>query len=92
VVAVEKTTFAVSDASRAIQSMVLAAWADGVASNWVGFGGLTEVNAVLGIPATLDVLAILPFGYPVRPIGRGVKQRKALRAVAHRERYGQPLA
>ena len=92
VVAVEKATFAVSDASRAIQSMVLAAWADGVASNWVGFGGLAEVNAVLGIPATLDVLAILPFGYPVRPVGRGVKQRKALRAVAHRERYGQPLA
>ena len=92
VVAVEKTTFAVSDASRAIQSMVLAAWAEGVGSNWVGFGGLAEVNAVLSIPATLDVLAILPFGYPVRPVGRGMKARKALGAVAHRERYGQPFA
>ena len=91
VVAVDKTRFAVSDASRAIQSMLLTAWADGVASNWVGFGGLEEVKPLLNIPAELDVLAILPFGYPVGVVGRGKKQRKPLRAVAHRERYGQPF-
>jgi nitroreductase len=91
VVAVDKTRFAISDASRAIQSMLLTAWSEGVGSNWVGFGGLGEVNALLEIPAKIDVLAILPFGYPVDPIGRGKKQRKPLRAVAHRERYGQPF-
>ena len=92
VVAVRPSKFAVSDASRAIQSMMLAAWAEGVASNWVGFtGGLTAVNAILGIPETLDVVAILPFGYPTRPLGKGKKQRKPLAQVAHRERYGQPL-
>jgi nitroreductase len=90
VVAVEKSRFAVSDASRAIQSMLLAAWADGVGSNWVGFvGGLEKVKALLKIPAKLDVLAILPFGYPVGVVGRGKKERKPLGAVAHRERYGQ---
>lgn len=92
VVAVERTRFAVSDASRAIQSMLLTAWADGVGSNWVGFGGLGEVKTLLEIPAELDVLAILPFGYPVGVVGRGKKQRKPLGAVAHRERYGQPFA
>ena len=92
VIAVDKTQFAVSDASRAIQSMLLAAWADGVASNWVGFvGGLDAVTARLKIPAKLDVLAILPFGYPVGVVGRGKKQRKPLGAVAHRERFGQPF-
>jgi len=91
VVAVDATRFAISDASRAIQSMLLTAWSEGVGSNWVGFGGLGEVNALLEIPAKIDVLAILPFGYPVDPIGRGKKQRKPLRAVAHRERYGQPF-
>ena len=91
VVAVEKTGFAVSDASRAVQSMLLTAWADGVGSNWVGFSGLEEVKALLKIPAKLDVLAILPFGYPVGVVGRGKKQRKSLGAVAHRERYGQPF-
>ena len=90
VVAVDKTRFAVSDASRAIQSMMLTAWAEGVGSNWVGFGGLDKVKALLDIPARLEVLAILPFGYPVRDLGRGKKQRKDLREGAHLERFGRP--
>jgi nitroreductase len=91
VVATDKTRFAVSDASRAIQSMLLTAWADGVGSNWVGFGGLDQVKALLDIPTALEVLAVLPFGYPARAVGRGKKQRKALRELAHRERYGRPF-
>jgi nitroreductase len=91
VIATDKSGYAVSDASRAIQSMLLAAWSEGVGSNWVGFGGLGKVNALLGIPSALEVLAILPFGYPADRIGRGRKNRKALRTIAHRERYGQPF-
>ena len=91
VIAVERTGYAVSDASRAIHSMLLVAWSEGVGSNWVGFNNLEKVNAVLEIPAGLDVLAILPFGYPAGKIGRGKKNRKPLGAVAHRERYGQPF-
>ena len=91
VVATDKSRFAVSDASRAIQSMLLTAWADGVGSNWVGFGGLDKVGALLDIPASLEVFAILPFGYPARAIGKGKKQRKPLREVAHLERYGRPF-
>ncbi len=91
VVAVERTGYAVSDASRAIHSMLLVAWSEGVGSNWVGFGGLEKVNPLLGIPGELDVLAILPFGYPADRIGRGKKNRKPLRAIAHRERYNQPF-
>jgi nitroreductase len=91
VVAVEKTRFAVSDASRAIQSMILTAWSEGVGSNWVGFLGLSEINSLLGIPGDLDVLAILPFGYPTKDIGKGKKQRKPLSEVAHLERFAQPF-
>jgi nitroreductase len=91
VVAIEKTRFAASDASRAIQSMILTAWADGVGSNWVGSQGMSEVKSVLGIPEDLDVLAILPFGYPAKAHGRGKKQRKALAEVAHRGRFGRPF-
>jgi nitroreductase len=89
VVATDRSRFAVSDASRAIQSMLLAAWADGVGSNWVGFGGLESARALLDIPDSLDVLAVLPFGYPARAVGRGKKQRKPLRDVAHLEKYGR---
>ena len=91
VVAIDKTKFAISDASRAIQSMILTAWSDGIGSNWVGFLGFSEVKPLLGIPDNLDVLAIVPFGYPARPVGKGRKQRKPLSEVAHRERFGRPF-
>ena len=91
VVAIEKTRYAVSDATRAIQSMILTAWSEGVGSNWVGFLGLTEVKPLLGIPDDLDVLAILPFGFPAQALGRGKKRRKPLSEVAHRERFGHPF-
>jgi nitroreductase len=90
VVAVEKDSrFGVSDASRAAQDMMLTAWAEGVGSNWVGFGGLEAVGSLLGIPAEMDVLVIIPFGYPATPVGRGKKNRKPLAEVVSRERYGQ---
>lgn len=93
VVAIEKDSkFGVSDASRAIQDMMLAAWADGVGSNWVGFGGLEDIKGLLNIPNDLDVLAIIPFGYPAKPGGRGKKQRKPLAEVFSSERYGEPFS
>lgn len=92
VVAMEQSPYAVSDGSRAIQSMVLTAWSEGVGSNWVGFQGLTEIRSLLGIPAEVDVLAIVPFGYPAKTLGKGKKKRKPLAEVAHREHFGQPFA
>jgi len=82
--------FGVSDASRAIQSMILAAWADGVGSNWTGFGGLEAVREHVGLPDRFDVLAVLPFGYPARALGRGKKNRKPLGEVVSAGRYGTP--
>jgi nitroreductase len=91
VVAIEKTIFSVSDASRAIQSMILTAWSEGVGSNWVGFRGLDQVKSLLNISDELEVLAIIPFGYPAQPIGKGKKKRKSISEVAHLERFGQPF-
>jgi nitroreductase len=91
-VAIEKTPYAVSDASRAVQSMMLTAWSEGVGSNWTGFSGLQQVNSLLGIPADLDVLAVLPFGYPTAKLGRGKKNRKPLAEIAFKERFGTPFA
>jgi nitroreductase len=90
-VAVNRTRLAVSDASRAIHAMLLTAWAAGVGGNWVGFGGLDEAGPLLGIPEELDLLAILPLGYPAAAVGRGKKERKPLAEIASRERYGQPF-
>lgn len=91
VVVLDRTQFAVSDGSRAIQSMILTAWSQGIGSNWVGFIGMDQVKPLLNIPAELDVLCILPFGYPVEDIGRGLKNRKPLAEVAYLNRFGQPF-
>lgn len=93
IVTVKKDSrFGVSDGSRAIQSMMLTAWAEGVGSNWVGFRGLNDVKDLLNIPDEFEILAIIPFGYPTADIGRGKKKRKPLGEVVSSERFGQPFS
>jgi len=91
VVAMEPSPYAVSDVSRAIQSMILTAWSEGVGSNWVGYQNLEQTKSLLGIPADVEVMAILPFGYPAKKLGKGRKNRKPFAQVVHRERFGQPF-
>ncbi len=87
----KESVFGVSDTSRAIQSMVLTAWAEGVGSNWVGFDGtLGDVNAELGLPDNLQLVGLVPFGYPVKKLGKGKKNRKPIGEVVHKERFGTP--
>ncbi len=92
IVAYEKESgqYGMSDASRAIQSMILVAWGDRVGSNWTGFGGMEEVRQEFGIPDTYDVLAVIPLGYPKRKV-IGKKKRKPFNEVVSAERFGQPL-
>ena len=93
VVAVDKSSpYGISDASRAIQSMALTAWSEGIGSNWTGWVGMTEVASFLGIPKSIDCVAVVPFGYPAQARTQGKKRRKKLSEVAHRERFGQPFS
>jgi nitroreductase len=87
----KKSPYGVSDCSRAIQSMVMVAWADGVGSNWTGFGGMESVRKKFGLPDSFDVLAVVPFGYPKRALGKGKKKRKPLGEILSLERFGTPL-
>lgn len=85
------SVYGVSDTSRAIQSMILTAWSEGVGSNWVGFDGtLNDVNAEIGLPDNLQLVGVLPFGYPAKKLGKGKKNRKPFGEVVHKERYGTP--
>lgn len=93
IVAVDKATAKADvDAARAIQSMVLTAWAEGVGSNWTGFGGLEGVRQWAKLPETFDVLAVVPFGYPKRKLGYGKKKRKPFADVVSGARYGTLLS
>lgn len=87
----DKGDVGLSDASRAIQSMMLSAWGDGVASNWTGFRRLDNVRQEFGLPEVYEVLAVVPFGYPKRKV-IGRKRRKPIGEVVSAERFGTPLA
>ena len=87
----KKNHLGVSDASRAIQSMMLAAWGEGVGSNWTGFDQLENVRERFGLPDEYSVLAVIPLGYPKRKIGLGKKKRKPFDDVVSAERFGTPL-
>jgi len=93
VVAINSTPPAFSDASRAIQSMALAAWSDGVGSNWVGAPkpgseNFDALKGLLSLPDEWEFAAIVPFGYPAKPVGKGKKNRKPLDEIASSERFG----
>ena len=94
VVAVDSPRFGLSDASRAIQDMMLTAWANGVGSNWVGFPGMLDaIKPVLGIPAGMEIVSVLPFGYPANEaLGKGIKKRKPLDEIVHWETWGNHTA
>jgi nitroreductase len=85
----KQSRFGDSDASRAAQSMILTAWSEGVGSNWVGFHGMDRAAKILGVPEQYSLFAILPFGYPLNPVGKGNKKRKPLSEVASRGRFGE---
>ena len=55
--------WAVIDASIALQNMVIAAWAMGVGSCWIGAFGEKKVRRLLNIPQDWKVVALVTFGY-----------------------------
>jgi nitroreductase len=71
--------------------MVLVAWEEGVGSNWVGYQNIPQVGDILGVPDTVEMVAVIPFGYPAQAIGQGKKARKPFSEVVHGERFGKPF-
>ena len=53
-----------------------------------------KIKALLGIPANLDLITVLPFGYRTDDIGTSGshKNRKALTEIAHDETFGVPFS
>ena len=92
-VVTDDTPRAPLDAGRAIQQMELVAWEAGMGTCFIGIRDAAQnaaIKEVLGIPADLVLLTILPFGYrKSADIGRhGRRNRRSLSDVAHAERFG----
>ena len=64
------------DTTIALQNMVIAAWAVGIGSCWIGDFKEEEVKELLRIPEDQKVVALISFGYPAEQPGS--KQKKPL--------------
>lgn len=74
----------------AVQNLLLAAGAVGLGSALttlaLSFG--EELAELLGMPATIRPLAVVPLGWPARPLG--LSRREPIETKAHDGRYGHP--
>jgi nitroreductase len=77
------------DGARAVQSMELAGWNEGVGTCWIGSMNRDRIKELLGIPKPLHLLTILPFGYPVQPDAPRRRTKKRPAEVCYWGRFGQ---
>lgn len=85
VVLLVEAPWALFDAGRCAQNMMLAAWNLGIASCPIGLSDDREVRRLLALPEQKVVAITLAFGYP-DPRGRSRAERLALAMVARRGR------
>jgi len=78
------------DGTRAISSMQLVAWEEGLGSCWIGSIDRAGVKQLLNLPDACELITVLPFGYPTDAAKALRKRRKPLEQIAHRERFGTP--
>jgi nitroreductase len=81
------------DTTIALQTMVLAATAEGLATCWVGSFDEAKVKELLKIPENFDVVCLLAIGYERKSLDltrklAGGSKRKALEDIVSQEEYG----
>ena len=74
----------------AVQNLLLAAQALGLGSALTTLPTVhaDELGAAVGLPETVVPVAVVPLGYPARPLGP--PRREHFAGHTHRERFGQP--
>lgn len=74
------------DVTIAVTEMIGAATAEGLGTCWIASLDPEKVKAVLGIPAHVDIVALIAVGYPIVELVREEKSRKSLGEIIH---YGK---
>jgi len=77
--------YCIQDTAAATQNMLLAAYAKGLGTCWVGAFNEEKVSRVLSLPDRIRPVAIIPVGYPAekpRP-----PRRRPLEDIVHYERF-----
>ncbi len=81
------------DSGRAVQNMMLAAWADGIGSCIASMHREADAKGILGVPNELRLQHIISFGYPL-PADQSTpavkkRGRKPMEAIVMHEKWGE---
>jgi nitroreductase len=76
------------DVSIAIDHLTLAAVEEGLGTCWIGYFDPKEVRKILSIPSEIEVVQLVPLGYPKDP-EPSPKRRLELDDIVHWERWGR---
>ncbi|MFP4383669.1 MAG: nitroreductase family protein [Spirochaetia bacterium] len=74
------------DAAIITDHITLAAAAEGLGTCWIGAFDPEKVKTILGIPEKIEVVAVLPLGYPSDP-EKKEKSRKPMEEILSREKW-----
>jgi nitroreductase len=77
--------YSLLDAAAAVQNMLLASYARGLGTCWIGAYDDEMVGKILNLPLGVKPIAIVPLGYPSE--NPGPSSRVALQNRVHRNRY-----
>ncbi len=75
------------DTMIAVEHMVLEAVEQGLGTCWIGAFDPDEVRKVINAPSDLNVVAVLPVGYPAE--SPGPRPRRSLEEICYLEEYGK---
>ncbi|MEM2739803.1 MAG: nitroreductase family protein [Candidatus Bathyarchaeia archaeon] len=83
-----RTLYAILDAAAAVENLLLAAYALGLGTCWIGAFDDDKVKRILSLPDHVKPIAIIPVGYP----GRQPRPtpRIPIDRITYRDRYGNP--
>lgn len=74
------------DVAIAVDHLTLAAVEEGLGTCWIGAFDADRVREILGIPSEIEVVQLLPLGYPIDP-SPASKRRLPAEEVVHLERW-----
>lgn len=77
----------VMDVSIAFTQLMLAAWAEGLGTCWIGLFDNDEIKKMLNIPLEVNVVAVTPLGYPEGEVLVDKYNRKPLTEITSHNQF-----
>jgi nitroreductase len=87
-------SYTLTDCGIAGEHAVLAATELGLGTCWIGMFDRRRTRRVLGVPARVEVVALIALGWPAGPArtGQTAERRKPLSAIAWLDAWGTPFS